>query len=70
MGARRYEETPFFVVLRKFTTQKARMYVVATTKVKCFLPGESEKRGAFVGLWRRTEQFDHRQLNFSMQPAV
>ena len=33
-----------------------------------FIPGESEKSGAFNGLWRRIEPLDYRQLTFSMQP--
>ena len=29
-----------------------------------------KKRGAFVGLWRRIESFDHHELNFSKQLTV
>ena len=29
-----------------------------------------KKRGAFVGLWRRIESFDHREINFSKQLTV
>ena len=29
-----------------------------------------KKRGAFVGLWRRIESFDHRKLIFAKQLSV
>ena len=38
--------------------------------VVCKYRVSQKKRGAFVGLWRRIEPLDHRQLNFFMQPTV
>ena len=52
-----------------FITEHIYHYVVLLS-IAVDVPGESEKTWAFVGLWRRFESFDHRELNFPKQLTV